>query len=332
MKKIVLSLFVCFLLSKVLAQDVAEMQSNAKTFTKQGDYANAIIILNKAVKMQPSNIELIKDLALDYYFIKDTKKALETIKPTFDRDDVDDQCYQIAGNIYQADESLKECEKLYKKGIKKFPNSGPLYNDFGELLWAQKDYSAIKMWEKGIEMHPNFSKNYFNACKFYYFSTDKVWSIIYGEIFLNQEPMSSSSAEVKNILLESYKKLFASSDTEKPAKENSEFTNAFLQTVSKQNSVLSAGINTESLTMVRTRFILDWYEDYGTKFPFRLFELQRQLLQEGMFDAYNQWIFTASQNLPAYQNWANAHSNEYTELTRFQKGRIFKLIEGQYYK
>ena len=332
MKKIGLSLFICFWLSNVLAQEVKEMQDNAKAFTKQGDYANAIIILNKAVKLQPSNIELIKDLALDYYFIKDTKKALETIKPTFDRDDVDDQCYQIAGNIYQADESLKECEKLYKKGIKKFPNSGPLYNDFGELLWAQKDYSAIKMWEKGIEMHPNFSKNYFNACKFYYFSTDKVWSIIYGEIFLNQEPMSNSSAEVKNILLESYKKLFASSDTEKPAKENSEFTNAFLQTVNKQNSVLSAGINTESLTMVRTRFILDWYEDYGTKFPFRLFELQRQLLQEGMFDAYNQWIFTASQNLPAYQNWANAHSNEYNELTRFQKGRIFKLIEGQYYK
>ena len=63
MKKIGLSLFICFLMSNVFAQEVKEMQDNAKTFTKQGDYANAIIILNKAVKMQPSNIELIKDLA-----------------------------------------------------------------------------------------------------------------------------------------------------------------------------------------------------------------------------------------------------------------------------
>ena len=54
-------------------------------------------------------------------------------------------------------------------------------------MWAQKSYEAIKMWEKGIEVAPSFSKNYFNASKYYYFSTDKVWSIIYGEIFLNME-------------------------------------------------------------------------------------------------------------------------------------------------
>jgi len=80
--------------------------------------------------------------------------------------------------------------------------------------------------------------------------------------------------------------------------------------------------------MVRTRFILDWYADYGTKFPFKLFELQRQLLQEGMFDAYNQWIFTAAQNLPAYQNWISVNAGQYNELARFQKGRIFKIPAG----
>jgi hypothetical protein len=83
--------------------------------------------------------------------------------------------------------------------------------------------------------------------------------------------------------------------------------------------------------MIRTRFILDWFTDFGNKFPFKLFELQRQLLQEGMFDAYNQWIFTAAQNLPAYQNWITINAGEYTELNRFQKGRIFKIPTGQYY-
>jgi hypothetical protein len=83
--------------------------------------------------------------------------------------------------------------------------------------------------------------------------------------------------------------------------------------------------------MIRTRFILDWFTDTGDKFPFRLFDLQRQLLQEGMFDAYNQWIFAAVQNLPAYQNWINLNTSEYNELTRFQKGRVFKIPTGQYY-
>jgi len=180
-------------------------------------------------------------------------------------------------------------------------------------------------------MDPGFSKNYYNACTFYYFSTDKVWSIIYGEIFLNIEPLSANSQEVKNVLLEGYKKLFADADLEKGNTEKNNFTIAFLKTMNKQSAAAAGGINAESLTMIRTRFILDWYASYANKFPFKLFELQHQLLQEGMFDAYNQWIFAAAQNLPAYQNWTITHTEEYNDLTRFQKGRIFKIPGGQYY-
>jgi hypothetical protein len=50
-----------------------------------------------------------------------------------------------------------------------------------------------------------------------------------------------------------------------------------------------------------------------------------------MFDAYNQWIFGAAQNLAAYQTWINNHSAEYSEFSRFQKGRTFKLPAKQYY-
>ena len=101
--------------------------------------------------------------------------------------------------------------------------------------------------------------------------------------------------------------------------------------MNKESGLAASGINAESLTMIRVRFVLDWFTDFGNKFPFRLFELQRQLLQEGMFDAYNQWIFTAAQNLPAYQNWITVNAAEYNELNRFQKGRIFKIPDGQYY-
>ncbi len=332
MKKSWVIFFGLFLSFSVKAQDAAQLHETGRTFMIQGDYANAIIVLNKALSLQPSNIEIAKDLSLNYYFSNNNKKAMETIKPLLDREDADDKCYQIAGDILLANDDPKECEKLYKKGIKKFPSSGSLYNELGKLMWAQKNYEAIKMWEKGIEIAPSFSKNYFNASKYYYFSTDKVWSIIYGEVFLNMEPMSTSSPELKNILLESYKKLFVDADAEKNKKDNTPFVTAFLQTVFKQSSVISSGINTESLIMLRTRFVLDWFSDYGTKFPFRLFDWQKQLLQEGVFEAYNHWIFTAANNLPAYQNWASTHSAEYTEMNRFQRGRIFKIPIGQYYK
>ena len=332
MKKIVACILLTFSIAGSYCQDAAQLHETGRTFMIQGDYANAIIVLNKALSLQPSNIDIAKDLSLNYYFSNNTKKAMETMKPLLDREDADDKCYQIAGDILLANDDPKECEKLYKKGIKKFPTSGSLYNELGKLMWAQKSYEAIKIWEKGIEVAPSFSKNYFNASKYYYFSTDKVWSIIYGEIFLNMEPMSTSSPEIKNILLDSYKKLFVDADVEKNKNVNSPFVQAFLQTVFKQFSVISSGINTESLIMLRTRFVLDWFNDFGTKFPYRLFDWQKQLLQEGVFEAYNQWIFTAANNLPAYQNWTTTHSSEYEEMNRFQRGRIFKVPTGQYYK
>jgi lipopolysaccharide biosynthesis regulator YciM len=331
MKQIVILFYILLTGTASLAQTAAELHETARTFMRQGDYANAILVLNRAIKIEPQNIEMAKDLGLNYYFSKDLNKALETYKPILEREDADDQCFQIAGDIYLAMEDTKECEKVYKKGLKKFPGSGALYNVYGELLWAQKDYSAIKQWEKGIETNPGFSKNYYNACKYYYFTTDKVWSLLYGEIFLNIEPYSTSSAEIKNLLLEGYKKLFADADLEKASAGQSAFVQAFLQNMNKQSALASSGINAESLTMIRARFILDWYNDAGNKFPYKLFELQRQLLQEGMFDAYNQWIFTVAQNLPAYQNWITVNAEAYNELNRFQKGRIFKMPAGQYY-
>jgi tetratricopeptide (TPR) repeat protein len=330
-KRLIFSFIILFIASTATAQDAAQLHETARAFMRQADYSNAILVLNRAAKLDPKNMEIAKDLGLNYYFSKDFTKALEIYKPLLDREDADDQCFQIAGDIYLATDNVKECEKLYKRGIKQFPQSGALYNEYGELLWAQKDFSAIKQWEKGIETDPGFSKNYYNACKYYYFSTDKTWGILYGEIFLNIEPLSTFSPEIKNILLESYKKLFADIDLEKNNLEKNSFMQAFLQTMNKQNGVAANGINAESLTMIRTRFILDWFTDFANKFPFKLFELQRQLLQEGMFDAYNQWIFTAAQNLPAYQNWITINASEYNELSRFQKGRIFKIPTGQYY-
>ena len=334
MKKFIylLMMLQCLLFSStIFSQTAKELHETARSFIQQTDYANAVLVLNRAIQMEPQNLDIAKDLSLSYYLQRDNTKALEIIKPLLDREDADDQCFQIASNIYKQLQQPKESDKIYRKGLKKFPDSGPLYNELGELLWEQKDYSAIKQWEKGIEVDPSFSKNYYNACKYYFFSTDKIWSIIYAEIFINMEPFSSRTPEIKSLLLESYKKLFASPDIALPATEKNKFVEAYVKTISKQNAVATGGINTETLTMIRTRFILDWYQDYADKFPFKLFEFHRQLLQEGMFDAYNQWVFESIQNLAAYQNWTVLHAAEYNEFNRFQKGRVFKIPTGQYY-
>lgn len=331
MKKIFFFFIAISLQAIVFAQDVKELQQNARDYMHKGDYANAILVLNRVLVLEPRNLEAAKDLGLNYYYAKDYKKSVEVLNPLLEREDADDQCFQMAGDAYWAMDMAKESEAVYRKGIKRLPNSGALYNELGKVLWTNQDYNAIKQWEKGIENDPGFGGNYYNACKYYYFTTDKTWSLIYGEIFLNIDPLSAYTPEIKNILLEGYKKLFANADLEKGNKDKNAFTLAFLKTMNKQSSVAASGINASSLTMIRTRFILDWYAGYAAKFPFKLFDLQKQYIEAGLFDAYNQWVFATAQNLPAYQTWTSAHNKEYTELNHFMQGRIFKIPAGQYY-
>ncbi|HMG81812.1 MAG TPA: tetratricopeptide repeat protein [Ferruginibacter sp.] len=329
------TLFFTFLLLvgfSAFSQDAQQLQQTAKTFMMQGDFSNAVLVLNRAIAMNPGNIEMAKDLAFDYYMQKDYDKALATIKPVIDGKDADDQSYQIAGNIYIALNLTKDCEKLYRRGIEKFPESGALYNELGELLGSQGDQDAIKQWEKGIEIDPSYSKNYYNASRYYSMVGDYIWSVIYGEIFLNMEPLSPYTPELKGITLQNYEKIFADADlTKKNKDKKNKFATAFITCLNKQSNMATMGINPESLTMIRTRFILDWNKDYAAKFPFRLFDWQQQLLQQGLFDAYNQWIFGMAQNLSAYQTWTNNHAAEYTGFDNLQKGRIFKVPAGQYY-
>lgn len=314
-------------------EDPKKLHETARTFMFSGDFDNAIIVLTRALQQDKDNLEMQKDLVMSYYLKRDYTKALEGVKSLIDRDDADVTTFQIAGNVYKALEEVKECDKLYKKGLKKFPRSGPLYSEYGELLWAAKDFSAIKQWEKGIEVDPGYSGNYYNAALYYFYTKDKVWSLIYGEIFVNMESLSERGAAMKEQLMQMYKeKLFAEADLLKGEEKNkSGFAKAFLDGMNKQSSLAGKGITTEVLTMIRARFIIDWYETNASKFPFRLFDYQQQLLREGLFDAYNQWLFGSSENLAVYENWTKTHAEEYNNFNTFLRSRVFKMPQGQYY-
>lgn len=333
MKKWALLLLIVFTSLFSFAQTARELQATASKFLQQGDYANAVLVLNRALDLEPNNMGVTKDLALVYNLFKQNDKALPLIKKVLDSDQADDQSFQIAGSIYIADANVKEAEKIYKKGIKQFPNSGPLYCEYGEVLMGKKDESAIKLWEKGIETDPSYSKNYFNASKFYYLKADPIWTILYGEIFANLEPFGQRTAEIKNIILDGYKKLFSSNDYTDNLKNKNEFEQAFTSTMNKQKNVVNYGISAEVLTMVRTRFILDWYSGKNQeKFPFKLFDLHKDLLQNGLFEVYDQWLVGSVENLKAFQNYTNLHKQEYNDLVALQRNRIYKQPASQYYK
>lgn len=318
----------------VRAQDVKELQETGRSFMRSGDYSNAVIVLNRALQQEPKNLDVIRDLGYSYYLSKDYTHAVTVLKPVVENDEADEQCYQIAGNVYAAIAEFKDAERAYRKGLKKFPQSGPLYNEFGNLYSAKEDgENAIRQWEKGIEVDPSFPGNYYNAARYYY-ATDPVYSLIYAEVFVNMESLSRRTAEMKAMLLDGYKRVLSDEETYLAPlrKGKSAFEGAVIATLKLNVGSVSSGITPETLTMVRSRFVLDWYKNYALKYPFKLFDYERQLMQEGMYDAYNQWIFGAAGNLSQYDMWTKTHADEYAAFYSFQRGRVFKMAAGQYYQ
>jgi len=332
MKKVLLFTGLFLIGFSVFSQSADSLHKAAKTYMWAGDYPNAIIVLNNALKLEPENLDIQKDLAFTYYLQKNYSASVEAGRKLIDRKDADEQCYQILGMAYKAIEEKKDADKMYRQGLKKFPNSGVLYNEYGEILWAKQNPEAIRLWEKGIEVDPSYPSNYYNAAKYYYLTYDKIWTLIYGEIFINLESYSRRTPEIKSLLVDGYKKLFIDLKTPKSAINKNPFAAACLSVLNDQASAVSLGITGESLSILRSKFILEWFDKYAGKFPFHLFDYERQLMKEGLFDAYNQWAFGASIGLANFQNWTAQHAEDYNRFISFQKGRVFRLPAGQNYR
>ena len=161
MLKLLLPILLCCYFSSTAQQTVEQLRETAITFQRQEDFTNTFMVLGRALELSPQNLTILKDIAYTYYLAGDFKRAEDRISPLLDRDDADVQVFQIAGNIYKILEKWKQAEKMYKKGLVKFPTSGPLCSEYGEMMWKlSRPEEAVKLWERGIISDPSYSENY----------------------------------------------------------------------------------------------------------------------------------------------------------------------------
>ncbi len=322
----------CLLSSTAWGQDAQQLHENGVRYLQQNDYGNAIIVLKKAAELEPANTEIVNDLGFAYFLAGQYKVGYDLMRPMAESKNADDRTYQITCMLLRGGRNIKEAELVYRIGLQTFPKSGALYADYGEFLeLVQPGANAgIVYWEKGIQYDPAYPGNYYHAARYYAEQNDHFWAVIYGEIFVNMESYTTRTVETKNIMYDSYKRLFAFGL--EASKTASPFQQEASKMLLKQEPLASNGINPEILTAMRTRFLLDWYNSpLAARFPFKIFEHQRQLLQEGVFDAYNQWLFGSVANLNAFQNWTKTHPDEYVSFNQLQRNKLFKMAEGQYY-
>src|SRR5690606_10686824 len=95
--------------------------------------------------------------------------------------------------------------QVYEDGLKKFPLSGKLYLERGTMELKREDLdAALKYYEMGIKVDPNFPSNYYWASRIYSYTTETVWTLIYGELFMNLERNTKRTAEISKLLYDTY--------------------------------------------------------------------------------------------------------------------------------
>ncbi|MFY7899807.1 MAG: tetratricopeptide repeat protein [Chitinophagaceae bacterium] len=319
------------------AQTGEENYQQAKKLMQQGDFDKAAVAFTSAIKQLPNNNDIAKDYVYLLCLQKDYVQAIAIGKRIVEQPDADEQAYQVLGIAYKGKGEYANAEDLYLKALKKFTNSGLLYNEYGELmaLWNNLPNAIVK-WEAGIEADPNYSSNYYNAAMYYNrFDLKPLWQILYAEIFINLESYSQRTSEMKAVLLDAYKKLFTNNLLEKSIgmPKNTAFEKACYSTMAKHSNVVSNNVSVDAIIALKTRFLLDWFfSKQNEVFAYRMFEQQQYLIREGMFVAYNQWMLGAANSPAAYQVWLNTHEQEATAFKQFQQGRVLKLLKGQYYQ
>ena len=328
-------------------KDVAKNKTaKAIELMDNGNIDESIKLLEEAKKLDPNSYIYDYEKAYAYYLKQDYKTSLKLYKDVVKYDDITDQCFQMLGNLYDVNGEPEKALSAYDKGLKKFPKSGRLYLEKGNVYWGQKKYAtALPLYESGITVEPMFPSNYYRATLLFLNSTEQVWGMIYGEIFINLEQNSKRAAEISKLLYDVYKAQikFKLGDTVSVSfsknntinindlKDIQNFKLPFgvgaYEPVLLMSIVNEKEINLNSLDRIRKNFVENYFKnEYITKYPNVLFDYHNYILKAGHMEAYNHWLLLKGDET-GFNQWLEANKFKFDNFLEWLKDNKINITE-----
>ncbi|RYE23238.1 MAG: tetratricopeptide repeat protein [Sphingobacteriales bacterium] len=321
--------------------EVEQLYNKARENHSIGNLKQAISLYQQAILLAPDMMIIHRELGKAYYLAGGYAEARSTLEPIIKSGEADEQSYQALAACYSAENEFKKARKTLQEGMTHFQHSGILYHELGKLYEDDHDdREALKTWLQGIEADPEYHVNYYEAARMYMNTEKPVWAIIYGEMFINLEQQTPRSQETRKMLLAAYRRIYGRPSEDGIPKYGKDkkiavgpltFEQAVYNTMMKLAPVVSDGVTTENLTMLRTRFMMDWTLLYSNRFPFSLFIRQDDMIRNGYFDIYNQWLFGKAENVAQYDAWNKFHTDAMPDLQEWMQGHKFRPVAGDAY-
>ncbi len=327
---------------KKLEQGCQEANQNLIQAHKEMDnkqYYMAEELLKKALELCPSEtIKYKYELAWNNYLMKEYKKTIQILDTLSANEDAPADVYQLLGNAYDELGNQNMALITYDKGLRKYPNAGCLFLEKGNLAYKRSNFiGALEQYENGIEKDPTFSSNYYRAAQIFLSSSEEVWGIMYGEIFMNLEKGGERAVEISRKLYDCYHSeitfntnqirvnfndptIVYSNSKERPNLFPDNYESALLQACQGQRNITLA-----SLVEIRKRFISNFYRN-SPSFKNVLFDYQKKLIDIGLFEAYNYWLFGYG-NTQEAASWIQNNKAQFDRFVKWQSENPFPITK-----
>lgn len=325
-------------------EEAFEIGNKAVELMDKGEFKESIKLLEKAKKLDPDNIVYPYEIAYAHYIQKDYSESIKILKELVNKEDAIPHVFQLLGNSYDYIGDTTSAFKAYDKGLEKFPKSGMMYLEKGNVYWNQKAYlKALPFYEKGIELDPTFASNYYRAARVYCASNEELWGMIYGEIFMNLERGTKRTAEISKLLFDTYKReikftsdtSFSVSFSSNMVIDISDLKSLALPygTAVYEPTLLFSIVDIDTITIntldtIRTKFLYNYFENkHHKKYPNVLFDYQKSVQEAGHLEAYNYWILMKGDDQES-DKWIESNQEKWDEFINWFGKNKLQINEG----
>lgn len=327
-----------------------ELAKTAIVKMDNGELDESIKLLEEAQKLDKKNSTYPYEIAYATYKKGDYQKSIKILERIIYNNDSEDEFYRLLGNAYDSAGNSNKALEIYSEGIKKFPQkTGKFYSESGLVQYNQKNFNeAIEFWEKGIKEEPNYASNYYWLTTIFSLTDENIWTLFYGEMFMNLELNTERTDIISKLLYDTYQKIYvAKSETEGEffmTKNTTVYINNEKDNLKQLNFELTyltayaaeanftKGITIQSIYQAKKGFLSFWYDikNFNAEFPNSLLDFEKKMKDDDVLEAYTYWLLSKG-NSKEFENWYFENKDKFEKFADWIKNNEMNLKKDNKY-
>ncbi len=326
-----------------------ELAKEGLSLVNKGRLDEALRVFEEGYRLDPGNSGFQYEMAVVWYLKKDYQRCISILEKVISDSAANDQYYQLLGNAYDMEGQTSKARKTYAAGIKRFPDSGILFLESGVLEYTHKNTpDAVRFWEAGVVASPGFASNYFWLAKHYASTSEKIWSVLYGEMFIHLERNTERTQEMSELIYGVYTRAIRWNHGDSltvefskislvPATQGQQqtFEQIFSDCMFKAaDSVIREGSDSlayDEMCRIRGLFLFFWQRSgFASFYPVVMFDWFGSLPEASYVESFHRWLFLKG-NEDAFQSWYYSAPDAYNAFASWYRKHPLKISRDNFF-